>query len=99
MLFKTLVLVSKLWDITPISIRTTVESLIGDNVTALIGPIGSSAVKNTHPICSGLHIPQVTAGATDSKLSITSADYRYLIKVVIHTVSPTSFYDIGVQVT
>ena len=59
------------------------ESLVADNVTAIVGPIGSSAVKNTHPICSALHIPQVTAGATDSKLSFTSVDYKYLVKVIL----------------
>lgn len=50
-------------------------------MTAIVGPVGSSAVKNSHPLCAGVHIPHLTPGATDSRLSFTSADYKYLIKV------------------
>ena len=52
---------------------------------AVIGPRSSSGSKHTHPLCAGLHVPQVTPDATDSTLSYTLGDYRYLIKVSTHT--------------
>ena len=60
---------------------SAVCSILEKNVIAVIGPRTSSGSKHTHQLCSGLHVPQITPDATDSRLSFTLGDFDYLIKV------------------
>ncbi|XP_027050906.1 glutamate receptor ionotropic, kainate 2-like [Pocillopora damicornis] len=59
-----------------------VNQLINEGVIAIIGPKTSVAVKATHPLCSKLQIPQISASATDPDLYFNSRGrYRYLLRM------------------
>ncbi|XP_064641980.1 glutamate receptor ionotropic, kainate 1-like [Lineus longissimus] len=57
-----------------------VSSLIHQDAIALIGPVLSAQIRATHPICGGLHVPQIAPWATDPRLSIGN-HYPYLLKM------------------
>ena len=50
-------------------------------MTVVIGPSSSSAVKATHPISGGMHVPQFGPVATDPTLSVVREEYPFLLKV------------------
>ena len=59
-----------------------VNQLINEGVIAIIGPKTSVAVKATHPLCSKLQIPQISASATDPDLYFNSRGrYSYLLRM------------------
>ena len=53
---------------------------LGDAVTTIIGPMSSSSVKTSYPMCDGFHVPMMTPSATDPTLSRQS--YRYLLRMM-----------------
>ena len=53
--------------------------MLEQNVVVVIGPRSSSDVRAVHPICAGLHIPQIVPLATDP--TINNLDNPYLLRV------------------
>ena len=53
--------------------------MMEQNVVVVIGPSPSSDVRAVHPVCAGLHIPQIAPLATDPNL--IPLDHPYLIRV------------------
>ena len=53
--------------------------MMEQNIVILIGPRSSSDVRAIHPICAGLHIPQIAPLATDP--TINAVDNPYLVRV------------------
>ena len=60
------------------------------NISVVIGPMSSTAVKATYPICAGLFMPQIAPIATDAVLSDTQ-DYKFLLKVRFNQLMLKSF--------
>ena len=58
--------------------------MLEQNIQALLGPDTTYTVKGTAPLVEALHIPQITAFATDATLSMSEQDYPYLMKVSLH---------------
>ena len=39
--------------------------LLREGVATIIGPMSSTSVKTSHPMCNGLHVPMISPSATD----------------------------------
>ena len=50
-------------------------------VTAIIGPMSSSMVKATYPLCEGFGVPQIAPYATDPSFEFSSHFYSYLLRM------------------
>lgn len=73
-------------------------SLLGRSVVAVIGPGTSSSVRRTHPLCAGLHVPHLSYDATDTRLSFTEGEFKYLVKVGVSLTSPNlTVFDLTTQ--
>lgn len=55
--------------------------LLKQGVTSIIGPMSSTAVKASHPMCLGFAMPMITPSATDPMLNNRDA-YRYLLRIM-----------------
>lgn len=55
--------------------------LIHDGVSIMIGPMPSSMVKSTYPICEGFGVPQVSPYATDPSFVFSPHRYEYLVRM------------------
>ena len=62
------------------NIRAVYEQ-IHEGVVVIVGPTTSSAVKATHPLCSGFHIPQMAPYATDPSFDFSPLSYHYLVRM------------------
>ena len=58
--------------------------MMEQNVVAVIGPGSSSDVRATHPICAGLHIPQIAPLATDPNLIKLDHPFLARVCVIVH---------------
>ena len=54
---------------------------IQSGAVAIVGPITSSSVKVTHPLCAGFHIPQIAPYATDPTFDFSPDTYSYLVRM------------------
>lgn len=50
-------------------------------VAAIIGPMTSSMVKITYPLCEGFGVPQIAPYATDPSFEFSSHFYTYLLRM------------------
>ena len=71
----------------PASIPTftfSVNDLLSNNISVLIGPMQTSAVFATHPLCIRARVPQIAPLTSSQAASVKAAGKKYLI-----TMSPT----------
>lgn len=54
---------------------------IHNGVAAIVGPITSSSVKASHPLCSGFHVPQIAPYATDPSFDFSADSFNYLVRM------------------
>ncbi|XP_022802483.1 glutamate receptor ionotropic, kainate 2-like [Stylophora pistillata] len=54
---------------------------IQSGAVAIVGPITSSTVKVTQPLCAGFHIPQLAPYATDPTFDFSPNSYGYLLRM------------------
>ncbi|XP_064643144.1 glutamate receptor ionotropic, kainate 2-like [Lineus longissimus] len=71
---------TKSYDSTTFESIKMVSYAIRQNALALIGPVASTRIRATHPISSGIHVPQIAPWATDPRLSIGN-HHKYLLKM------------------
>ena len=62
----------------------TVNSLLNSNISILIGPMETSAVVVTHPLCSRAGVPQIAPLTSVETIPVGNTDSNYLV-----TMSPT----------
>ena len=54
---------------------------IHNGVSAIVGPMTSSTIKATQPLCAGFHIPQIAPYATDPSFDFSPDSYSYLVRM------------------
>ena len=54
---------------------------IQSGAVAIVGPITSSTIKVTQPLCTGFHIPQLAPYATDPIFDFSPHSYGYLLRM------------------
>ncbi len=54
--------------------------LLSEGVTTIIGPMTSTSVKASHPMCLGFHMPMISPSATDPMLD-DAQGYKYLLRM------------------
>ncbi|XP_015749283.1 PREDICTED: uncharacterized protein LOC107329066 [Acropora digitifera] len=58
-----------------------VNDLLSNNVSVLIGPMQTSAVFATHPLCIRAHVPQIAPLTSLQAISVKAAGAKYLIRM------------------
>ena len=59
----------------------SVNDLLSNNVSVLIGPMQTSAVFATHPLCIRAHVPQIAPLTSLQPISGKAAGMKYLIRM------------------
>lgn len=59
----------------------TVNSLLNSNISILIGPMETSAVVVTHPLCSRAGVPQIAPLTSLGRIPVGNTDSNYLVRM------------------
>lgn len=59
----------------------TVSSLLNSNISILIGPMETSAVVVTHPLCSRAGVPQIAPLTSLEGIPVGNTDSNYLVRM------------------
>lgn len=51
----------------------SVCDLVKKEIVTILGPMTTSSVKASHPLCLGLHMPMITPSATDPMLRVNNS--------------------------
>ena len=59
----------------------TVNSLLNSNISILIGPMETSAVIATHPLCSRAGVPQIAPLTSLESIPVDNTGSNYLVRM------------------